>query len=210
MDTKPLTVPTYPQIAKLISERVRARADERGVGSDVFQTALGVPGTELEDTIIDTAVRLGKPKPATQHPPIDEWFDLEIDNLIDPMDVVTTAGYNAKGWEFLGPPFVGKKTYRVKLIELGYVANLEAARMAAKAKGYCLLEGQGREPLKQKFPRHNGRPIVLGGNEWQSPSRRRDVTCLSNLGAGFWRSDFYWSDRGFDDFWLWAVVEQDA
>jgi hypothetical protein len=209
MDTKPLTVqPTYPQVEKLIEERVMVAARKAGVGSETFQTALGVAGTELEDTIVSTVVRLTKPKPVVQHPPIDEWFDLEIDNTFDPMDVVTTAGYNKKGWTFLGPKFEGNGIRRVKLVVLGYIANLEAARVAAKAKGYRLLEGQAREPFKQKFPRHNGRPVVFGGNEWQGPVGVRHVACLDDLHSGEWNSNFNWSDNDFNDNWLWAVVEQ--
>ena len=211
MDTKPLTVePTYPQVVKLIEERVMTAARKAGVGSDIFQTALGVPGTDLEDGIVATVVRLATPKPIIQHPPIDEWFDLEIDNTIDPMEVVTTAGHIAKDWEFLGPPFQGKSIRPVKLVGLGYVANLEAARIAAKVKGYRLLEGQAREPFKVKFPRHNGRPIVFGGNEWQNPYSHRSVTYLRHVGRRSWNASFSWSDSGFIVSWLWAVVSQDA
>lgn len=61
MDTKPLTVveaPTYPQLAKLIEERVLAAATKREVGTDVFQSALGYPGTKLEDGIVALVLKL--------------------------------------------------------------------------------------------------------------------------------------------------------
>lgn len=152
---------------------------------------------------------LSSPKPVTQHPPIDEWFDLEIDNTVDPMSVVTTAVHDAKGWKYLGPPVAGKEIRRVKLIELGYVAYLEAARKAAKQKGYRLVEGQARQPFKAKFPWHGGRSIVFGGNEWQDPKGCRRVACLSYLASGPWYSDFDWSDprRNFDSFYRWAVEQ---
>lgn len=145
-------------------------------------------------------------------PAVDEPFDLEVNGDVDAMVVVTTAGYNADGWKFLGPAFSGKRTYRVRLVELGYVANLEAARIAAKAKNpkYRLLEGQARESFKAAFPRHNGRPIVFGGNEWQDPDGDRHVACLSRLDDGGWNSRFARSDGDFLGRWLWAVVEQDA
>ena len=59
MDTKPLTVeaPTWPQLAKLIEERVHATATERGVGTDVVQSALGFSGTGLENDIVSLIVK---------------------------------------------------------------------------------------------------------------------------------------------------------
>ena len=60
MDTKPLTVdaPTYPQLAKLMEERVLVAATKREVGIDVFQSALGYPGTKLEDGIVALVLKL--------------------------------------------------------------------------------------------------------------------------------------------------------
>ena len=144
-------------------------------------------------------------------PAIDEWFDLEVNDDMDPMLVVSSAGFDLKGWEYLGPQFSGKKTYRVKLIELGSVKNLEDARQKARAKNpkYRLLEGQAREPFKAKYPRHNGRPIVFGGSVWQDPHRFRNVACLGGLRSGRWRSNFDWSGDDFVGRWLWPVVEQD-
>ena len=144
-------------------------------------------------------------------PAIDEWFELEVDGDMDPMSVVTSAGFSSEGWKYLGPEFSGKKTYRVKLIKLGYVRNLEEARVQARAKNpkYRLLEGQAREPFKAKFPRHDGRPVVFGGSEWQNPSMRRRVAYLDTLHGGRWDSRFDWAGPGFDDAWLWPVVEQD-
>jgi hypothetical protein len=60
MDTKPLTVeaPTYPQLAKLIEERVLAATTKRKIGANVFQSALRYPGTELEDVIAALVLKL--------------------------------------------------------------------------------------------------------------------------------------------------------
>jgi len=149
---------------------------------------------------------LSAPRPATV-PGVDEWFELEVDGDVDPMSVVTSAGYNSANWTFLGPTFPGKHMYRVKLVGLGYVSNLEDARQKAAAKGFRLLEGQGREPFKAAFPRHKGRPVVFGGNEWRHPHRDRRVAVLGSLGGGSWDSSFGWSGNDFNGVYLWAVVE---
>ena len=156
-----------------------------------------------------TAAASSSPIPTM--PAEDEWFELTVDNNIDPMSVVTSAGFDATKWEYLGPPFSGVKNYRVKLIALGYVRNLDEAKAAAKLKNpkYQLLEGQAREAFKAKYPRHNGRPVVFGGSEWQDPNRDRRVAYLGYLHGGEWSSDFDWSERDFGGDWLWAVVEQD-
>ena len=99
-----------------------------------------------------------------------------------------------------------------RLIELGYVKNLEDAWQKARAKNpkYRLLEGQAREAFKAKFPRHNGRPVVFGGSEWQDLIGERRVAYLGRLGFGRrWDSCFYWSGYYFSGRWLWAVVEED-
>lgn len=136
----------------------------------------------------------------------DEWFHLEVDNTIDPMDVVTSAGHEAKGWKYLGPKFPGKQTYRVKLVRLGYVRNLDEAKRKAKAIDCRLLEGQAREPFKAKFQKPDGKgPIVFGASEWQSPSGHAHVTSLFDF-EGEWDSGFYWSGIDFYGYYRWLVV----
>lgn len=149
--------------------------------------------------------------PIPAMPAEDKWFELTVDDNLDPMTVVTSAGIDPTNWEYLRPKFSGVKTYRVKLISLGYVRGLEEAKQAAKAKNpkYRLLEGQAREPFKALYPRHNSRPVVFGGSEWQGPSGDRSVAGLGGLYGGEWGSSFRWSERAFGDCWLWAVVEQD-
>lgn len=135
----------------------------------------------------------------------DEWFDLKVDNDVDPMSVVTTAGYTASGWKYLGPNLLGKRTLQVKLIYLGYVCNLDEAKKRADEMGYRLIEGQAREPFKVRFPKPDGRGMVFGGSRWQGPDGDANATCLLGF-EGAWYSSFRWSGGGFDDDWRWLVV----
>lgn len=138
-------------------------------------------------------------------PPDDVWFDIEVDNDIDPMEVVTSAGYSAADWKYLGPEFSGKPTYRVKLVRLDYVRNLAEARKKADEMGYRLVEGQAREPFKAKFPKPDGKgPIIFGGSEWRPPDGYPHVSCLLDF-KDEWDSHFSWSGGGFRDFWRWLV-----
>lgn len=161
---------------------------------------------------------LSEPNPSTKWPPVNEWFELEVDNTADPMNVLFTAGLDTRGWKFIGPKYKYKKILRVKLIEFDVVnvENLEVARRLAKIKGYRLLEGQGRDPFKKKFPRsRSDNIIVFGGNEWKAPGGailppddwyRRVVTLRSY--------DYHPMLQSNHDFetghYLWAVVEEGA
>ena len=109
-----------------------------------------------------TAAASSSPIPTM--PAEDEWFELTVDNNIDPMSVVTSAGFDATKWEYLGPPFSGVKNYRVKLIALGYVRNLDEAKAAAKLKNpkYQLLEGQAREAFSAICTAASGAPTSTG------------------------------------------------
>lgn len=139
-------------------------------------------------------------------PADDEWFDLEVDDDVDPMAVVASAGYDPKGWKYLGPKLTGKRTLRVKLVRLGPVRNLKEAEEKADAMGCRLVEGQAREPFKAKFPKPDGKgPILFGGSQWQYPFGNAYVAFLYGLG-GEWFSLFFWADRGFSGRWRWPVV----
>lgn len=138
----------------------------------------------------------------------DVWFDLEVDNNINPMDLVTAAGHNISGrQQYLGPEFFsGKLTYRVKLVRLGYVGDLKEARRKADEMGYRLVEGQAREPFKTMFPKSDGKgPIIFGGSEWQDPYGRASVTFLHSFEVE-WDSLFRLSSNVFHDNWRWLVV----
>jgi hypothetical protein len=139
-------------------------------------------------------------------PADDEWFNLKVDNDVDPMTVVVSAGYNAKGWKSLGPKFTGKKTYRAKLVRLGYVRNLAEARNKAAEMGYRLVEGQARESFKAKFPKPDGKGLILfGGSEWQDPHGLACVAYLDDF-EDVWDSHFNSSGHDFRDYWRWLVV----
>ncbi len=146
----------------------------------------------------------------TNGPVEDALFDLTVDNNVDPMTVVTSCGLDATNWKYLGPQQSGIRIYRVKLVSLGSVRNLDEAKKAAGRLNpkFRLLEGQAREPFKEKYPRHNGRPIVFGGSQWQDPDDSRNVAYLGTLSVGEWHSRFGWSDGDFHDDRLWPVVEQ--
>lgn len=141
-------------------------------------------------------------------PADDEEFDLEVDNDIDPTEVVRAAGYDPENWKYLGPKLSGKPKYRAKLVLLGYVRNLEEAREKADKIGYRLLEGQAREPFKKKYPEPDGKgPVIFGGSEWQRPSGDASVAYLHGF-RGRWDSRFGWSGCGFSEDWRWAVVSK--
>ena len=139
-------------------------------------------------------------------PADDEWFELEVDDDIDPMEVVRAAGYDPKGWKYLGPKLSGKHKHRAKNIRLGRVKNLEEAREKADKMGYRVLEGQAREPFKKKYPKPDGKgPIVFGGSEWQGPDGRPSAAYLGGFG-GELGSRFGWSEDDFGGHDRWPVV----
>jgi len=140
-------------------------------------------------------------------PADDEWFDLEVDNDVNPIDVVTSAGFNADGWNYLGPNLSGKRTYTVKLVRLGYVHNLVKAKERADEMGYRLIEGQAREPFKARFLKPDGKGfVVFGGSEWLYPYPDSPRVVYLYGFEDKWYSDFLWSDDDFDDDWRWLVV----
>ena len=141
-------------------------------------------------------------------PADDVWFDLEVDNDINPMDVVTSGGFNARGWEYLGPQLSGKRTLQVKLVHLGYVRNLEEARKRADEKGHRLVEGQAQEPFKTKFPKPDGKePIIFGGSEWWIPEGGAYAPYLYEFKVG-WKLPFRSSDDNFPNFWRWLIANK--
>lgn len=136
-----------------------------------------------------------------------ELFNLEVDYDVDPMSVVTKAGYNAYGWKYLGSKLSGERTLQAKLIRLGYVRNLEEARKKADKLGFRFVEGQAREPFRVRFPNPDYKgPVVFGGSEWQDPDGRAHVLCLYIFAAHEWHSGFYWSDVDFYGSCRWLVV----
>lgn len=139
----------------------------------------------------------------------DDWFDLTIDKSIAPMDVVTSAGYNTKGWKYLSDlQLPGRQTLRVKLVRLGYVRNLEEARESAGKLGCQLVDGQAGEPFKARFPNSDSNgPIIFGGSEWQDLIGSAKVAYLDGF-WGKWRSCFYWSNGDFINYWRWLVVDK--
>lgn len=137
-------------------------------------------------------------------PADEEWFDLEVDNDVNPMKVVVSAGYKGINWGYLGPEFKGKQTYRVKLVRLGYVHNLADARKKAEERGYRLVEGQAREPFRAKFPKPTTKHLlVFGGSEWRDSFYRPCVARLGSIGEGEWTPGFSWFDTGFSHEWRW-------
>ena len=135
-----------------------------------------------------------------------ELFDLEVDNTRDPMEVVTSAGYDANGWRYLGPEFTGKQILRVKLVRLGYVRNLKEAEDKAAKMGCRLVQGQARESFKTKFPKAEGNGLVVfGGSEWRHPDGAARVACLGDF-EDEWHSDFDWSADDFLGGCRWLVV----
>jgi hypothetical protein len=198
-------------------ETVRKMTD--GQRGDIVATMAGAIPSDL--TFEEAQVIIGKKGPFVAEireafakrrgnavPGDDVWFDLEVDNNINPMEVVTSAGYTANGWKYLGPKFEGRQTYRVKLVRLGYVRNLKDARKKADKMDYRLIEGQAREPFKAKFPKPDGKgPVIFGGSGWRSPSGLSRVAYLRDF-EDEWDSDFDWSDYDFSDVWRWLVVSK--
>lgn len=136
------------------------------------------------------------------------WFDLEVDNDSDPMDVVTSGNCDVNGREYLGPELKGQQRYRAKLVGLGYVRNLEEARKRADELGYRCVEGQAREPFKAKFPKPDGKGVItFGTSEWKNPSGNPSVACLSDF-EGEWYPYFHESGDCFYGNRRWLVVEK--
>jgi hypothetical protein len=143
-----------------------------------------------------------------------EWFDLEVDNDINPIDVVKFARLNHANWKYLCPKLEGKYTYKVKLIRLGCFYSLDNAMKKVDELGYRLVEGQAQIPFMKKFPKPNSRGrVVFGGSEWylnskwESINKRPTVAILGNSGRK-WIPNFYYSDNKFSNVWRWLVVDR--
>lgn len=129
-------------------------------------------------------------------PAEDVWFELEVDD-VNPMSVVTTAGYDVNGWEYLGPKLSGKRKLRVKLVRPGYVRNLDELNQKG-GLGYRLAEGQAREPFKAKFPKPDDKgSIMFGGSGWRHPDGSALVACLLDGFGDGWVLDFFCSENEF-------------
>ena len=141
-------------------------------------------------------------------PADDEWFDLEVNNNIDPIDMVISAGHDVKVWKYAGPQLSGKRILRVKLVRLGIlIRDIEDARKRAGWIGCRLIEGQASEPFKAKFSQPDDNDLVIfGGSEWQSLFFNANVAFLSSLECE-WHSGFFWSEGSFgsNDRWLVAA-----
>ena len=146
-------------------------------------------------------------EPAFLPVPADgEWLDLTVNHDADPMDVVRASGLNPEGWGFLGPRVTGVKTYRAKLVRIGYVRNIDEARERLDRMCYQMLHGQAREAFKQKYLQPDGKgPIVFGGSLLRGPDGDRCVACLRE-DADMWHSCFRFADSGFGGGWRWAVA----
>lgn len=123
--------------------------------------------------------------------------------------MVTSLGWNAREWKYLGLELSGRQTYRAKLVKLGLVRNREEASERANKMGYRLVEGQAIGPFRARFSQPDGKgPIVFGGCEWQNQHGEANVICL----IGFmyeWNSDFRYSGGDFFGDSRWLVVAKE-
>ena len=174
-------------------------------------------------------VMAGEARATLPVPADNEWFELEVRNDRDPMEVVSVS-FNKEGWKYLGPKLAGRKVYRAKLVRLGLCLNLAQARKKADELGLRLLEGQAREAFKVKYfvpDDDNKDQIVFGGSEWRHRKRSWESVIfveedfVANLFAStqirlfrrdrnVWHSSFSNSDGEFYDGSRWAVVEKNA
>lgn len=138
----------------------------------------------------------------------DEWFWLKVNSGMNPMKVLHWT--HEKGWKYLGPKFMGKHMYHVKLIRFGYVQNLEEARQKADKLGYRLVEGQAIRPFVRKFPRLNDNDVVaFGGSKWQNPSGVNRVVCYCYGSGSKGEMLWHWADNDFPYNFRWLVTEKD-
>ena len=141
-------------------------------------------------------------------PANDVWFDLKVNNDFNPINVVASTRCDTNNWEYLGPKLSGERTYRAKLVYLGYVRNFEEARKKAYEMGYRLVEGQAREPFKFRFPKPDGKgPINFGGSEWRAPFGQAGMAFLRSF-RGEWVPTFLFPNTRFSATWRWIVVDK--
>lgn len=141
--------------------------------------------------------------------PVDgEWFDLEVDDDVDPMSIVTTAGYNPTGWKYLGPRLRGRRRYQVTLKILGFALTIQEARAEVDRLGCRLLEGQARDVFKGKFPQpDNGGFIVFGGSTWELQRfPNKPVAALLRPQGKAWKADVDLPSAYFHNNIRWAIV----
>ncbi|MEK7542315.1 MAG: hypothetical protein AAB524_01285 [Patescibacteria group bacterium] len=162
------------------------------------------------------------------------WFELEVDNDIDPLEIVTLPQYEIDGskypkyltaleilrsasrWSYIGPKFEGKKICRVKFVSLGYVETVKEAERKVVKMGYRLLEGQALKSFIKKFPKPDERihpiprPIIFGGSEWKDPEGEARVPYLMPLDSyDGWDPYFVCSNFVFAfPYWRWLIVSE--
>lgn len=149
--------------------------------------------------------------------PDDKWFTIQVDNSIDPMDVVRIIWGNSKGWRYLGPKLKDPVTYQVKLVRLGHVRNLAEARKKADRIGCRLVEGQAMEPFMKIFPRPDRRrPIIFGGSRWMDPFNNVYMVVLDTFLDKWYprlvRVDYFFNESllkyYFQEGWRWLVASK--
>lgn len=148
--------------------------------------------------------------PEAAVPADDEWFTLEVDIKADPLSVVdvSTSSLGREGWKYVGPELEGNGVYHVKLVRFSYVSNLSEASQAADALGLRLVEGQAAKPFMDKFPRPDGRGLIIcGGSKWRSSNNGLQCVVLDGSKGG-WRLRFFWHRCRLDDNCRWLVTEK--
>lgn len=112
-----------------------------------------------------------------------EVFELTLDQIVNPMEMVRGDGYDPTNWEFVGQQ-VEPQTRRFKLVRVGYCRNLDEVRKKLIQYG-DIPEGQWREAFKKAFPQNDGNGLVgFPDASWVLPNGSAFFPALFEGGGG--------------------------
>jgi hypothetical protein len=138
-------------------------------------------------------------------PDVGQVFELTLNPVVSPLDMVSGDGYTASKWKYTGTAITESQTRRFKLEQVGYCSNLDEVRRKLTKPGQKPAEGQFREAFKALYPKPDGQgPIGIPDASWVGPSGGADFPVLRGSGKA-WRSFFDWADFRREGFWRWLV-----
>jgi hypothetical protein len=125
----------------------------------------------------------------------DQWYKFNSLNLKG-REIVRFCGYNPNLWD-CPKKEEEPKIYWVKLIQIGEVQNLRAARRVTHENGFKLVTGFAAPSFWWLYPfESRTHTIVCGGDIWLDHAQGQRVLCCNR--------QFKWANNKFeaDCFWL--------
>lgn len=137
-------------------------------------------------------------------------FELTMSEIIDPMEMVRSAGYRPEYWEFRGAPTLIPRAAKFKLVRTSEpwcdICNLPSV---LREHGF-IPEGQWLEVLRRTYPINDHRgPIGIPNASWVRLCDDVYFPMLCGLGGEVWRLGFNpFRGSNYSFIWRWLVVSK--